>query len=183
MDRLETLFPRAYWMIPGKILAGPYPGSREAVRMQMKLEALLDCGIRHFINLMEEDEKNRLGELFVPYEPMLRLLTGIMRVSAGYERIGVEDFGAPSVSTMRRILDRMDAVLQEGAPVYVHCRGGIGRTGTVAGCYLARHSLAEGEEALRTIAELRRRDTAIYAPPSPETPEQRRLVRSWRAGL
>ena len=36
-------------------------------------------------------------------------------------------------------------------PVYVHCWGGIGRTGTVVGCWLVRHGMT-GDEALAEFA-------------------------------
>ena len=37
---------------------------------------------------------------------------------------------------MREILDCLDDALRSGRKVYVHCRAGIGRTGTVVGCLL-----------------------------------------------
>ena len=73
---------------------------------------------------------------------------------------------------MARILDSIDASLAAGEVVYVHCLAGIGRTGTVIGCYLVRHGLS-GEEALARVEALRGA--------GPETPEQRELVRSWRS--
>ena len=56
---------------------------------------------------------------------------------------------------MSRILDDVDAALADGRTVYVHCWGGIGRTGTVVGCWLMRHGLDEGDP-IRRIATLRR---------------------------
>ena len=55
------------------------------------------------------------------------------------------------VSILATIRDEIAA----GRPVYVHCWGGTGRTGTVAGCWLVEQGLT-GDEALRRIAELRR---------------------------
>jgi protein-tyrosine phosphatase len=82
---------------------------------------------------------------------------------------------------MRMILDRIDAALGEGRPVYIHCRDGIGRTGTVVGCYLARHGIASGRTALEKLQDLRQNnETAPLA--SPETEEQCRLVLSWERG-
>ena len=37
------------------------------------------------------------------------------------------------------ILDAIDKALEDGKNVYVHCWGGIGRDGTVVGCWLVRH--------------------------------------------
>ena len=61
--------------------------------------------------------------------------------------------------------------------MYVHCYGGIGRTGTVVGCWLRRQGLP-GQEALDLIERLRR-DTPDGWKPSPETSEQRRFVLDW----
>ena len=55
--------------------------------------------------------------------------------------------------------------------------GGHGRTGAAVGCYLVRHGLT-GEEALAEVRRLHAAMADRYKP-SPETPEQRALVRNW----
>ncbi len=82
---------------------------------------------------------------------------------------------------MTNILDVIDRALTEGKRVYVHCWGGIGRTGTVVGCYLARHGLASRQELLPVIESLREK-TPDAARSSPETGQQRAMVLSWRLG-
>ena len=81
-------------------------------------------------------------------------------------RLPIRDFGAPTHQEMRRILDTIDDALHYGRTVFVHCRGGIGRTGTVLGAWLRRHGNSEEE----TFEKLEGR---------PETEEQRELIRSW----
>ncbi len=77
------------------------------------------------------------------------------------------------------ILDTIDAALEEGRTVYVHCWGGVGRTGTVVGCWLVRHGRT-GEEALAQVAEWWRGVEKVWRQPeSPETPEQCEYVRNW----
>ena len=62
-----------------------------------------------------------------------------------------------------------DAELQTGRKIYLHCWGGIGRTGTTVGCYLVR-SGKTGEEALRQLAEwLENVPKSYYHHVSPET--------------
>jgi len=56
----------------------------------------------------------------------------------------------------------------------VHCLGGLGRTGTVVGCFLVRHGLS-GAQALETI-QLLRRTTPNADSPSPEAEMQRWMV-------
>ena len=57
-------------------------------------------------------------------------------ISVTWERIPVRDVSVPSKDGMVMILDRIDQALAQQRPVYVHCWGGKGRTGTVVGCYL-----------------------------------------------
>jgi protein-tyrosine phosphatase len=95
-----------------------------------------------------------------------------------FSRIPIEDMGVPSTDTMMAILDEIDGAIDQGRPVFVHCLGGRGRTGTVVGCYLVRHGM-EGKQALDHIRVLRRfEQTASF--PSPETRPQREMVQSWR---
>lgn len=54
-DNPEKPFARSYWVVPHKLLAGSYPGSRDRAESLEKLERLLKCGVRYVINLMEED--------------------------------------------------------------------------------------------------------------------------------
>jgi protein-tyrosine phosphatase len=81
---------------------------------------------------------------------------------------------------MTRILDDVDAALEAGGSVYVHCWGGIGRTGTVVGCWLMRHGL-DGGDPLARIADLRRNLPAASVA-SPETLAQRTMVSAWKRG-
>ena len=77
-------------------------------------------------------------------------------------------------------MDTVDAALNAGHLVYVHCWRGHGRTGTAVGCYLVRHGLT-GEQALAEVKRLHA-TMADHAIPSPERPEQLALVRNWGAG-
>jgi hypothetical protein len=49
-------FPRSYWVIPGEPFAGNYPGVKDPKEATAKLTAIINCGIRHVINLMEPAE-------------------------------------------------------------------------------------------------------------------------------
>jgi hypothetical protein len=96
VQRFETPFEHSYWVVPGKVLAGCYPGDKEYAEVQLKIEALLDLGIRHFISLMEENELDRFDSSMVPYEPLLELLCQVMQVEVRLERIPVPDLQTPS---------------------------------------------------------------------------------------
>ena len=173
-------FSRSYWVVPGKFLAGYYPGDRQKDVMKQKLIDLLTCGIRCVINLMEQDERDHDGLPFVDYAPVIQKLADGGPPIACY-RMPIRDLGIPSRELMVQILDRIDDALKNDRPVYIHCWGGRGRTGTVVGCWLVRHGIAEGESALEKIRELRRYDAKAHWP-SPETPDQVRMVLSWEKG-
>ena len=78
---------------------------------------------------------------------------------------------------MASILDAIRAEIEARRPVYFHCWGGIGRTGTVAGCWLVDRGLS-GDEAIERINELRRATPDGYRQ-SPETEAQRLFIRQW----
>ena len=105
------------------------------------------------------------------------ILLGDPWLDAG-RRFSVPDLGVPDAATMNRILDAIDAALVDGMPVYVHCWGGIGRTGTVVGCFLVRQGLADPGQAIERIHDLRYTDAERHRP-SPETRGQVEFVRFW----
>lgn len=163
--------PDSYWLVPGMLLAGEYPGTYLEAETREKLEKFLDAGIRTFINLTEERELSS-------YEPILRLLAAERGIEARHIRQSIRDYSTPRErAQMASILATIREEIAAGRPVYVHCWGGIGRTGTVAGCWLVEQGLS-GDEALRRIAELRR-GTPDGRVRSPESDDQCRYVREW----
>ena len=168
-------FPKSYWVSPGRLLAGFYPGAPAPAEASRKLEAIAGAGIRHVVNLMEADERNWDRQPFRPYEPEFEA-RGITCV-----RLSVVDVSVPTVDQMAAILDDVDRSLATGRPTYIHCRGGKGRTGTAVGCWLVRHGLATQDDAVARIGELQAASGASLTP-SPETPEQRAFVRRWKPG-
>jgi len=98
------------------------------------------------------------------------------------DQLPIKDLSVPTERHMTRILNQIDLCIKHGKPVYVHCLGGIGRTGTVVGCYLVRHGLATGKNVLEMIKDLRK-DTEDSSRQSPETAEQREMVVGWQKKL
>ena len=163
---MDTPWSRTYWVVPGLFLAGCYPGDPDPAAAAAKMRALKVAGIRHIVNLMEEHETAYDGRSFAPYTP---LLDGMHMV-----RHAVKDLSVPSNAKMAAILADIDGFLDRGEPVFVHCWGGIGRTGTAVGCWLSRHGYP-GAAALSRIRELRQREARAWRE-SPETREQRAFI-------
>ena len=165
--------PNAYWVVPGRFAAGEYPGAKDPSEAASKVRNLLDGGVDHFVDLTEPHE-------LVPYSEIVEEEATRLGRSVRHERRSIPDVSVPtSPSEMAAILDGIDAALEEGRTVYVHCWGGVGRTGTVVGCWLVRHGRT-GEEALAQVTEWWRGvEKAWRQPESPETPEQCEYVRNW----
>jgi hypothetical protein len=99
--------------------------------------------------------------------------------AATAQRFSVADFGVPSVEGMQRTLAAIDAAFAAGGTVYVHCRAGIGRTGTVVGCFLREQGL-DGDAALALIArKWQAMAKRAFVRRSPETDEQRVFIERW----
>jgi protein-tyrosine phosphatase len=154
-----------YPVHPG-LLAGEYPGASDPEVAAQRIQRFERHGVTHFVDLTHP------ADLLDPYEQHLATARRLPHA--------IVDMGTPTIPALTRILDDVDAALADGGSVYVHCWGGIGRTGTVVGCWLVRHRL-DGGDAIARIAELRRRVLDARMP-SPQTTAQRALVRAWKPG-
>ena len=175
-------FPGLYWVVPEQFLAGEYPGEADPEVTRKRLQALVARGIRTFIDLTDEDEVNEDAKVIPPYRSVLRQVSEQESVQTTYANIPIEDRGVPSPWTLRCILDVIDRSIADENPAYVPCWAGRGRTGTVVGCYLKRHGLAEDTNVIQKLAALRR-GTPNARETSPHTKEQVRMVTSWRKGV
>jgi hypothetical protein len=167
--------PNSYWVRHGQLLAGEYPSDWNKRLSREKLRRLLEAGVTFFLDLTEAGEYGSR-----PYTPLLDQEAAALGREVAHRRMSIPDRGTPTSETMTDILDSIDAALAAGGTVYVHCYAGIGRTGTVVGCYLARHGM-RGEEALDEIARLREDISGGWIT-SPETAAQREMVRDWPTG-
>ncbi|MEO5632860.1 serine/threonine protein phosphatase [Gaiella sp.] len=150
--------PPIYRVAEG-LVAGGYPGTPEAIA------TLEGEGVSVFVDLTHPSD---------PLPDYGQWLAGTSRIAHP-----IPDMGTPTAGHMMRILDDIDETRANGGTAYVHCWGGVGRTGSVIGCWLMRHGLDDGDPVAR-IAELRAGLPGDR--PSPETLGQTRLVRGWRRG-
>jgi len=172
MSEPKRPISESYWVEPDRLLAGEYPGQYITESTRQRIDALLEAGFNTFIDLTKPNET-------VPYYRILLEEAKIYDLKVERHNFPIGDFGLPTSETMNAILDTLDDALQNGRKIYLHCWGGIGRTGTTVGCYLVRRGMS-GEEALNQLAAWWRTvpKSQIHQR-SPETYEQAQFIRSW----
>ncbi len=162
----------SYWVEENRLLAGEYPGSHDPESARRRIAAFLEAGITAFIDLTDPHE-------LAPYEGILQDEAKNYGIHVSYQRLPIRDMSVPTSDSMTKILNAIDQAINDGQCVYVHCWGGIGRTGTVVGCHLVRHGTAN-EKALEQVNQwYQTRPAKPYHPRSPQTEEQVEFVRNW----
>jgi len=176
MTDTDRPISESYWVQPGRFLAGEYPAAAYVGRARERLGKMLDMGINTFIDLTLPNE-------LPPYLPILAEEANRRDISIQHTRFPILDHNIPPRGTMTAILDTIDRALAKGRNLYVHCWGGIGRTGTTVGCYLVRHGRT-GEQALAQLAEWWKDvPKSSYFPRAPETDRQVAYVLHWWENL
>lgn len=169
------MIPQYYPIEKGRLYGGEYPGDRDRARARSRLKHLLAEGIRTFVDLTAPADQ------MTSYEGLLRELEEEAGVPLRRITLPLPDMGVPeNADTMQQILNHIKEACREAPAVYVHCWGGIGRTGTVVGCWL-RASGHAPESALREVQKLYGSHMAKVRrhPESPQTPAQIAYVRNW----
>ncbi|MFM7180509.1 MAG: fused DSP-PTPase phosphatase/NAD kinase-like protein [Verrucomicrobiales bacterium] len=169
------MIPQHYPIEDGKLYGGEYPADRDPKVARERLWPLVTLGIRTFIDLTSPADR------MAPYEAIL----GELEKEAGchLRRISVPivDMGIPENSTTTKtILQHVNDCKIHAPAVYVHCWGGIGRTGTVVGCWL-RECGYDPEAALARVQHLYATNMpkVRFHPESPQTPAQKDYIRKW----
>ena len=169
-------FPNSYWLEPSGILCGEYPRDFDDLEDHEGMAAILQSGVRVFIDLTEEGELKPYREIADRTAADL----GIDPADLEFFRYPIRDVSVPkNTHEMRVILRKIRMARHRQRTVYLHCWGGRGRTGTVAGCLLSDLFALTGKDALVTLAERWLGCAKSEHSESPETDEQRGFVRSF----
>lgn len=163
-DALPRPHGNTYWLWAGHVLAGEHPAKEGEVQLSEKLQLFALAGITHFIDLTSPADPVKT------YQP----LGGAVRINHP-----ITDFGVPSPLQMQGILQSIQSALSQGGKVYVHCKGGIGRTGTVAATWLTEQGLDDKQALALLLQKWQAMDKRFEEPHTPETQAQREFVRTW----
>lgn len=147
-EKQHFVVPNFGWMLEMQLAGTSYPRSEDAIAL------LQELGVRALLSLSEERVS---ADLLSKYK-----LPG--------EHLPVADFTAPTLEQVDQALATIDGFLARGLPVAVHCRAGLGRTGTILACYL----VSQGSPAQAAIERVRTR-----RPGSIETPDQEAVIEAY----
>jgi protein-tyrosine phosphatase len=145
---------------PGRLIAGRHPCAWGPENAWVDVQELAAAGVTLFLDLTQTGELEPYSSLVEP--------------PARYVNLPIRDFSIPTREGLVATLDVIDAELDGGGLVYVHCWAGCGRTGVVVGSWLVRHGV-DPNVALDRIAAARGRGC-------PQTLEQRMFVLGWEVG-
>ena len=109
------------------IYAGEYPGAKDEADAKAKIRQMTQFGVRHYIDLTEERE--------------LRPYAHLLPSDTTYTRFPIRDVSVPkSIDEVKTLIEHINELsARNDGYVYIHCWGGVGRTGTIVACYLAQH--------------------------------------------
>ena len=147
------------------IYAGEYPRNKDDESSYAKLKHFESFGITHFVDLTE------VGEL-QPYESLLYK-------GAKCFRFPIKDESIPqSTEDVRGLIAKITKVIKDSpkAKVYIHCWGGVGRTGLIVGCLLGELYRKNYDETLKMLEQLFMACPKSAKRHTPETAEQHQFI-------
>lgn len=175
-DRFEAFISRpiyqSYYLGTCNVFGGEYPGDKQRSNAEAKIKQMVHFGVRHFVDLTEE------GEL-VPYSQLLPQ-------SCTYTRLPIRDVSTPKdiYEACQYVKNINEFSRRNDGYVYIHCWGGVGRTGVISACWLAENM--EGLSFEKVMERLRSCFTSM--PKSayrtiPDTRQQEEFIRKYVNGL
>ena len=171
MDNEINIFPDMYWIKPQILLAGGRPLLSNSSNELVRLDSLVKLGIRSFIDLTSKNE-------FSSYSKELECLSEKHKVKLVYSRFPIFDMAIPSIIEANEIVKLILENEKIVQPTYIHCKAGIGRTGTIIGCYLIETGIPRNG-VFDKISELRQNvSTKNYS--SPYQVRQKKFILSWK---
>ncbi|SRR6266550_1663984 len=163
------MWTRLYWVDgpwPGKLALSARP--RGGDWLEDDLASWRREGVDTVVSLLTPDETTELD--------LDNEARSVKAQNMDFDSFPIRDRQVPASQTsLASVLERINADLSTGKNVLVHCRQGIGRTGTVAACLL----VSKGWNPSAAVDHL----SSLRGIPIPETPEQRHWIDQYAAIL
>ena len=145
-----------HWIVPGRLATTPLPGV--VIDIDHDLAALRVVGVTTLVTLTQRGlDENMLATY------------GLRSI-----HLPIYDREPPTVAQLRMLSKRMSSLIDKGEVLAVHCRAGIGRTGTVVAGWLISEGLT-AEVALERIRKIN--------PQYVQTNEQEQFLSRFEEGL
>ena len=117
---LDGAFPKSptrgsNWILPGHLIIGSHPNDDDA-------RAIIGAGVTTFVSLIGEYSTEHYHSRKYP---------GASSKPTTFIHFPIQDFHVPAPAALEALVLDLKRRLVEREVVYVHCRGGHGRTGTV----------------------------------------------------
>lgn len=153
------MIPNFSWLLSGELAGSGQIGGWHTEHQHVlvsDLWELKEIGIGSVVSLTE-----------LPLE-----LSALSTVQMGYLHLPIPDMSPPALGDIEQFIAFSAASIDRGSPVLVHCGAGLGRTGTMLGCYLVE----KGHDPAVAIHKVR-----AGRPGSIETPEQEMAIFQYAA--
>ena len=168
--RIDTVQARPDWGLIGMSLC---PGKQQVDGLSghwqrdlgMDLERIRAWGASFVVSLVEHHEFAALGVEALPGEAL--------RLGMAWRHLPIPDRQPPGLDFERRWAEvgaELVVALREGRRIFLHCKGGLGRTGTVAACLLREAGIGAAD----AVAQVR-----LVRPKTIETTQQARYVHAY----
>lgn len=152
------------WLVPGRLAGSAQPGghhydlSGDQSGLLADLDELAAQGLGALVTLTEQPLREDL----------------VRSRGMDYLHLPLADMQAPSLEEIARFVAYVQQAQIRQQAVAVHCRAGLGRTGTMLASYL----VSQGYRAREAVAAIRQE-----RPGSVETPEQEEAVQRYADSL
>ena len=173
MDCFEELVSprkpiRNSYRVMDRVYAGEYPIEYDDKKSTEKIKQFEKFGITHYIDLTEEGEH-------LPYANMLES-------DVKHIRFPIKDMSAPhNIESVKELTSRINEILHErdSNKVYIHCWGGVGRTGMIVGCLLSEQCGFDFEKTMDALTLAYSDCPKSAYQETPESNEQRLFIEKY----
>lgn len=130
----------------GGLIVGGYPRNPE-------FEKLLDIGVDCFIDLTLPEEKEKHNLLNISLLVLEKSESGELMSNVAVIQYPTKDRRTMPDYQVVELVMKMYQWYIEGKLMYLHCRGGHGRAGVIAACFLMLKDQISSDDALKIVQE------------------------------